>query len=48
MRILLTGIILLCLATLISCVSVNETDPNSPLPANRPAGWEDKIIGVPI
>jgi hypothetical protein len=48
MRILMAGIMLLWLATLSSCVSINETDPDSPLPSNRPAGWESTTLGVPI
>ena len=48
MRILVTGILFLLLALLVSCVSIDETDPDSPLPANRPANWEGTSLGVPI
>lgn len=30
------------------CVSIDETDPNSALPSNRPASWEGKSLGVPL
>ncbi len=30
------------------CVSIDETDPNSALPSNRPASWEGKTLGVPL
>ena len=30
------------------CVSIDETDPNSTLPSNRPASWEGKSLGVPL
>ena len=33
---------------LFSCVSMNVSDPNSTLPSNRPASWENQSLGVPL
>lgn len=44
MILLLLGITLL----LFSCVSMNASDPNSTLPSNRPANWENQSLGVPL
>lgn len=44
--ILLISIFLLGL--LASCVSIDQTDPNSALPSNRPATWEGRTIGAPL
>jgi hypothetical protein len=42
-------LLLFCgLVLFLGCVSINETDPNSTLPSNRPASWEGKTLGVPL
>jgi len=48
MRVLITGLLLCLLALQFSCVSIDETDPNSSLPSNRPASWEGQSLGVPM
>lgn len=30
------------------CVCIDANDPNSPLPHNRPAEWENRTLGVPM
>ncbi len=37
----------LLLAAAAGCVGI-QTDPNSDLPANAPASWEGKTLGVPL
>ncbi len=41
------GFVLLSLL-LVGCVSVGKTNPESTLPANRPASWDGTTLGVPI
>jgi len=41
------ALLTIMLGLLAGCVGI-QSDPNSDLPNNAPAGWEGKTLGLPV